>query len=928
MVKNSLKKLLNKYPYFLDKNVGSNFYRVVQVQNENFRKVYQSLVDVYESFHLNKKVLVWKEQTVPYEYTMRFISTYPNIKQVKIYKNDEVIYIEDYINEDNNDAFDYSYTYDTRNDIQGHSPDVDEEDTIELTQEEQNLYNKLILWRINKTTDDDTLNYDVNIKAKFNNLKKITIYKNEESLYTQSFNNTNDETLFEYTYNNTFTPPEVEYDDDGEALEEVLTDDSFKIVAETYNNETVTKYLPSDEAEYIPGDTFLIQVETYDEYIYRKGFPEHDTLFTKEKDYWNVYLKNKDTDNPIITPLEYDDYDHDISLDYIGYLNNIPRKEYIEIETLDEYYRSEPPFNNRRTEDDYHYMKRMLEYNLRIWDTPAPILEIWKLYGLTDVSMVNREHQLIKIFDIKKHQYHTETRTDPCNPDKTYDTLVVDGWIPEAWEHKDQFFKDANRLGEYFFAEANTVRPVKKKPVTFTFRFLNSLAEDISADYTVDAYLNNELISEVQDYTEKQWICPADYLDEYNDNIFLFVGKYEDREIGRAEITVTVRGCSDADFYVRATGNDNNNGSRTAPFKTLRKALDSVTGVYNLIAVVGETIVNTPERVPTTCTLIGCKDGNITPKIINTNPSDRLNSDGSYTKLNTSQFFNIAPDQILSIQDIEFKNTSPYSVLVEDMDYTNSNRIDETETGLLYNMDYAIPVSDSLQEVFIKNLQLNTNTGLLTWTEINKSTDLTDNLSYEGIINNLQLTDNLYYNEHTTHEVTSSSNSFDKNQLYFSDREDMLNSTYYINNNLNDLKADGLLDYAEYDEEIIYDTKEHGLDEFDYQHISATQGAFTPRQASWLLGTLKINLTILKPQVGQIIKLRTSDGATATFKINSVSGNNVTYKPTDSNSSATSYVYIQAVKNTTSNVTISLGRIVTSNGFVYTGSNNRLDLVW
>ena len=213
MVKNSLKKLLNKYPYFLDKNVGSNFYRVVQVQNENFRKVYQSLVDVYESFHLNKKVLVWKEQTVPYEYTMRFVSTYPNIKQVKIYKNDEVVYIEDYINEDNDSAFDYSYTYDTRNDIQGYSPDADEEDNIELTQEEILLNNKLIIWRINKTTDDNTLNYDVNIKAKYPNFKKITIYKNEESLYTQSFTNTDDETLFEYTYNNTFTPPEIEYDD-------------------------------------------------------------------------------------------------------------------------------------------------------------------------------------------------------------------------------------------------------------------------------------------------------------------------------------------------------------------------------------------------------------------------------------------------------------------------------------------------------------------------------------------------------------------------------------------------------------------------------------------------------------------------------------------------------------------------------------------
>ena len=866
---------------------------------------------------------------MPYSYTIRFVSTYPNIKNVKLYKNDEVIYIRGYSTEDSESVFDYSYTYDTRNDTKGVDPNLsyeEDEDAVIISVEEQERLNKLLVWRINKDTEDDTLQYSVNVKATYPHLKKATIYKNDTVLHTENFSDSENETVFEYNHNNTYTPPEPVYDDNNELIEPLTNDDTFKVVVETYDSEDeIIKFLPTAEADYIPEDTFLIEVETYDEYIFRKGFPENDTSFNNDVNYWKDYVEHHEEETYENVPLRYTPYDHDLTLDYMGYLNNIPRKEYIEIDTLDEYYRSEPPFNNRRTEDDYHYMKRMLEYNLRLFNTPAPVLEIWKLYGLEDVNMVNREHLLLKMFDITKHDHHKETKVHPCDPNKTYETLVVDGWVPERWEHKDQFFLDENHLGEYFFAQANTVRPVKKKPVTFTFRFLNSLAEDISKDYLVDIYLNDDLV--LENVTSNQWICSADLLDEYNPNVFTFVGKTTEKEIGTVEITVTVRGCADADFYVRqSTGNDTNDGSRTAPFKTLRKALASVTSVFDLIAVVGEVTSNDIEKVPVTCTLIGCKDGNITPKIINTNPSELLVNE-KYTKLNTSRFFNVAQDQTLTIQDIEFRTTEKYTSLVEDMDFTNNNIVDETETALLYNMDYAIPIRDSLQETFIKNISLNDSTGLLSWEVISKS-ELSDTLSYDGIINTLELTDDFYYTEHYTHEVDSSSSSFDRDFLYFSDRSDMLHSTYYINDNLNDLLADGLLDYDEYDDEIIYDVKEHGIDEFQYQFITATQGEFTPQQATWLFGYLKLYPKILNPVVGQIINLRSSDGDTVSYKVNSVNGENVTVKLATGSSTATSYMTIPVIKGETSKINLDLERMVTNTGFVYVGSSTQMDLSW
>ena len=935
LVKDSLKSLLDKYPYFLDKNVASNFYRVVQVQNENFKQIYQSLVDVYESFHLNKKILAWKEQETPYSYTMRFVSTFPNIKKVNVYMNDVIIHTESYPDTDSETTFNYSYTHDTRNDLNFTDPSTDYEESEAQTFPE--AYDNLLVWRVNKATDDDTIRYSVNVKATYTYLKSVTVYKNDTVIHTKSYSSSSNETVFEYEYNNVYTAPAST--DDSEELTSV--DDVFKVIVTRYTStdNNITKFLPSEEASYIPEDLFLLEVETYDEYTYQKGFPENDTSFNKEKTFWDDYVAHHEDEDYPLKHLTYDPYDHDLSLDYMGYLNNIPRKEYIEIDTLEEYYSSEPAFNNRRSEDDYHYMKRMLEYNLRLFDTPAPVLEIWKLYGLDDVDMVNREHLLLKMFDITKHDHHVETRTHPCFPDKTYETLIVDGWVPEPWEHKDQFFLEASKLGEYFFAEANTVRPVKNRPVTFTFKFLNSLAEDISKDYLVDIYLNDTLI--VSDVTSSQWICSADLLDEYNDNVFLFVGKTPEREIGRVEITVVVRGCTDADFFVRASGSDTNDGSRSKPFKTIRKALDSVTSVLDLIAVVGEVTVNNIERVPKSCTLLGCKDGNITPKIINTNPSEKLNSSGSYDKLNTSRFFNVAQDQTLIIQDIQFKTTEPFTTTIETVDFTNENPIDETETVLMYNMDYGLPVYDSLQTKFIKNLTLNNSTGYLSWDVVDKATELPGNLSYDGVINTLELItdrdildddvvdydlseDEFYYYEHYTHEVTTSSSSFDNSFLYFSDRLDMLHSTYYINDSLNDLLADGLLDYDEYDEEIIYDTREHGLDEFQYQHISGTQGTYTSSTQ-----LLRINLNITNPVVNQIIDIRTSEGATAQYKVNSISGSNISYKPTSGSSSATTnYITVKVVKDKTSKINIDLKKLVNNVGFVYVGSSYQLSVDW
>ena len=484
MPRESLKNLLEMYPWFFDKSVTSNFHKSVEVTNRRFQDLYQSLFEVANSIPLGKRCLIWKEQSVPYDYQINFVANFPHLKSVNCYKNDEIIYSEHYNYEDNVDSF--VYIYDS-------------------------------------------------------------------------------------------------------SMDTAITEDPTS---------------EDEEENIIPSDKFKIIVETFDEYLIQKGFPENDEILG-------------------------DEYDHDISLDEIGAQNNIPRKTYIE---TDDYAHTEPPYNNRLSEDDYHYMNRIINYLLRIHDTPLPVLEVWKLYGIfADLS--NRDQYLLHMYDEKLH------------PD--YD------WTPQPWEYNDTLCDLQPDDGEFFFVSANTLLPIKNQVVKFNFKFINSLTEPLTGDYNVSIILNDEPL--VNKFTGSQYIVPNNVIHDDEPNIFTFLAYAGDRLITTEELIVNVRGCTTADWYVSPNGADTNDGkSNQTPFQSISKALSMVNGEENLIVLMSGTH-NINQILPVTysCTLLGCGD----PVINSTN---------------SLKFFNVLQNQELLIQDVTLKHDTN-EALVEDTLYQNNN---------------------------------------------------------------------------------------------------------------------------------------------------------------------------------------------------------------------------------------------------------------
>lgn len=598
MVKHSLWKMLDKYPYFMDKRRISNLYKVTKVNNSVFRDLYNSIFHTYQSFHLDKRLLTWKTQDKPYSYQIHFCCGYPNIKTVKIYKNDILIHQDDFTEEEATKRTEQNQTYcweydcsyvktnmlpikvyrctncdtiyfgdelpydcvgdgcnsnsyittniyecDECGEIYFDNPDSNgnvnidcknecnstftrlyayrcmgyNESVVEIDEEEIEgmgsngihhdcgelylgteppevctvcgasgvsedtsvYYNDDTLMIIDNSTDfpsikevemdsdieinhiDDSVlvntgkklfvqvkdtadNYlkDVSVKLYSNYVENTTKVTDSSGLVkfdidiTKKYNKIDvfkeGFVSFQGESNPSYTI-DLDYINDNYIITITLIKANVYNKLNTYEDEGEEYSLRVTNLEegigsvesfriplpVIPDDKFLFYVETWDEYWITKGFPEND-------EYLNDY------------------YDHDYSLDEFGALNNIPRKKYVNVNDNNLYPLTEPPYNKELTEDDYHYMKRMIEYNIRLWiallkmdnsngdydnyldllsklgineddynfyknntrsfrERYNPVtLELWKNYSIPS-RLINRERYLLKLFDLRVH---------------------------------------------------------------------------------------------------------------------------------------------------------------------------------------------------------------------------------------------------------------------------------------------------------------------------------------------------------------------------------------------------------------------------------------------------------------------------------------------------------------------------------------------
>lgn len=442
------------------------------------------------------------------------------------------------------------------------------------------LRKHVLIWK----EQNSGYNYDMYFAVSFPNLKSVCITEHYIELVSQ----------------------EVVLDDGSIKINESMQEISKDIYTETFNYDDFVnhfEYLHSNTSQtIIPTEKYTITIETWDEYTTTKGFPE----------------------NPIIVG---DEYDHDYSLDAFGEYFRCPRRTYKEVKTS-QYPDTIPAYDNQVTEDDYHYMQRLLYYATHLNDTPLPVLEIFKLFSITDAQLLNRSRLICRMTDTSKHMENG---------------VYNRGWIPQRWEHKDRWCEGLSD-DLFLFANVNNNNLLEGQKFNFTFKILNSKGEEVynnntyntisetiieesEKPYIIVPYKNNKLFKEGLFLNSNEtWSLKTEDINNM-DSTFIFkcFKTIEDaqkdttpdiiiheNDLASEEIYITVKGCNSADWYVDAeNGNDTNNGnSKTTAFKTLKQALSHVEGEKNIISLLNGTYNLTPENITENTTITSCPEYN------------------------------------------------------------------------------------------------------------------------------------------------------------------------------------------------------------------------------------------------------------------------------------------------------------------------------
>lgn len=444
------------------------------------------------------------------------------------------------------------------------------------------LRKHVLIWK----EQNSGYNYDMYFAVSFPNLKSVCITEHYIELVSQ----------------------EVVLDDGSIKINESMQEISKDIYTETFNYDDFVnhfEYLHSNTSQtIIPTEKYTITIETWDEYTTTKGFPE----------------------NPIIVG---DEYDHDYSLDVFGEYFRCPRRTYKEVKTS-QYSDTIPAYDNQVTEDDYHYMQRLLYYATHLNDTPLPVLEIFKLFSITDAQLLNRSRLICRMTDTSKHLENG---------------VYNRGWVPQRWEHKDGW---CGGLSDdlFLFANVNNNNLLEGQKFNFTFKILNSKGEEVynnntyntisetiieesEKPYIIVPYKNNKLFKEGLFLNSNEtWSLKTEDINNM-DSTFIFkcFKTIEDaqkdttpdliiheNDLTSEEIYITVKGCNSADWYVDAeNGNDTNNGnSKTTAFKTLKQALSHVEGEKNIISLLNGVYNILPENITENTTITSCQEYNPT----------------------------------------------------------------------------------------------------------------------------------------------------------------------------------------------------------------------------------------------------------------------------------------------------------------------------
>ena len=404
---------LRSFPHWYDKSYDSNFSKTVRVLNHQYHDKYQKIRALDYAKRLIKPIRIHKEQAKEYEYDIVCEVDLPNLKEVNFYVNPTVDNEENildyekkitkhYVDDGSNNKYFFRYKGDTRRKWA-------DKNQIFIDEYDNNDYALIDDIGEHNILPLDTFILEVLTYDDYHWLKGFPENDNED-LYRiyQEHKSYTDYLTFEIKKQNIRTI-------------QILKDNETVYEEDLYKKQTTGQLIYHDyQQSQVVADTtedVLVADPDKDQYVIRvilkdEDFDENHTLKPNFDLLITLYDKNnpycQDNDKVVHKrytgneKTNYDCFTHDYSLDMIGKWWNVPR---LNLHPPSEifYYKTYPSYNNRLTEDDYHYQNRILTYIEKYNNELFPVLELWKNYQVWG-SLRNRKD----ILSVQDHSYLDE----------------------------------------------------------------------------------------------------------------------------------------------------------------------------------------------------------------------------------------------------------------------------------------------------------------------------------------------------------------------------------------------------------------------------------------------------------------------------------------------------------------------------------------
>jgi len=313
-----IKQILDLYPRFFTKSPKSNHVKYNTALSTEYLNLIREAYVVSLATRLDRPLKLWKEQTIPNTYTMKYEVGLTDIKQVKLYKDNSLSLTGDEILDNNlNELGVYK------------SPNIlDIDDNIIATFNGSDILD--INGKVIATVVGDTIN-DINGNI-------ITIINNDK-LYDTNL------ALF-LTMDEIVEPTNIELIHDSGIL---------PLGTDTYSGSYATR----DDINIIPKQKYFIEVTDYHENRLEKGYPENDI--------------------PAGDIYDHDEALDTIGINNITPRRKYPNSNLL---TEDTYANTYPPYFLNETEADYWFEERLRIEEQTYGKLPLAATEIFKYLGV------------------------------------------------------------------------------------------------------------------------------------------------------------------------------------------------------------------------------------------------------------------------------------------------------------------------------------------------------------------------------------------------------------------------------------------------------------------------------------------------------------------------------------------------------------------